>query len=61
MSILIISTYLRLGLPSGVFPSGFHTDILHAFYSFPMHATCLVNLKLFNHVTPILLGEEHKL
>jgi hypothetical protein len=30
-SILILSTHLRLGLPSGLFPSGFPTNILYAF------------------------------
>ena len=29
-SILIISSYLRLGLPSGLFPSGFPTKTLYA-------------------------------
>ena len=28
-SILILSTHLRLGLPSGLFPSGFHTKNLY--------------------------------
>jgi hypothetical protein len=26
-----LSTHLRLGLPSGLFPSGFPTNMLHAF------------------------------
>jgi hypothetical protein len=30
-SILILSTHLHLGLPSGLFPSGFPTNILHVF------------------------------
>jgi hypothetical protein len=30
-SILILSTHLRLGLPSGLFPSGIPTNILYAF------------------------------
>jgi hypothetical protein len=30
-SILILSTHLHLGLPSGLFPSGFPTNILYAF------------------------------
>jgi hypothetical protein len=31
-----LSTHLRLGLPSGLFPSGFPTNILHAFlFSIP--------------------------
>src|SRR5215510_13249971 len=29
-SILILSTHLRLGLPSGLFPSGFPTNTLYA-------------------------------
>ena len=29
-SILILSSHLRLGLPSGLFPSGFPTETLHA-------------------------------
>ena len=34
-SILILSTHLRLGLPSGLFPSGFPTKTLHAPSSHP--------------------------
>jgi hypothetical protein len=39
-SILTLSTYLRLGIPTGLFPSGFPTNILHAFLSsqFVLHA-----------------------
>jgi hypothetical protein len=32
-SILILSTHLRRGLPCGLFPSGFPTNILYAFLS----------------------------
>ena len=32
---LILFPYLRLGLPSGVFPSGFPTKILCNLYSLP--------------------------
>jgi hypothetical protein len=38
-SILILSTHLRLGLPSGFFPSGFPTNILYAFLVSPIRAT----------------------
>jgi hypothetical protein len=41
ISILILSTHLRLGLPSGLFPSGFPTNILHAFLFPPVRATFL--------------------
>jgi hypothetical protein len=33
-SILILSTHLRFGLPSGLVPSGFPTNILYAFLVF---------------------------
>jgi hypothetical protein len=39
-SILILSTHLRLGQPSGLFPSGFPINILYAFLFSPfvLHA-----------------------
>jgi hypothetical protein len=39
-SILIMSTHLRLGIPSGLFPSGFPTNIVYVFLLFPfvLHA-----------------------
>ena len=39
-SILILSTHLSLGLPSGLFPSGFPTKTLYTPLSSPIHATC---------------------
>jgi hypothetical protein len=46
-SILILSTHLGLGLPSGFFPSDFHTNILYAFpfspfvlQALPPHPPC---------------------
>ncbi|PNF23232.1 hypothetical protein B7P43_G01124, partial [Cryptotermes secundus] len=38
-SILILSTCLRIGLPSGLFLSGFLTNILYAFLFSPTRAT----------------------
>jgi hypothetical protein len=39
-SILILSTHLHHGLPSGLFPSDFPTKILYAFFFSPIRATC---------------------
>jgi hypothetical protein len=61
ISILILSTYLRLGLPSGLFPFGFPTNILYTFLFSPIHATCHVHLILIDLIILIILGEEYKL
>jgi hypothetical protein len=45
-SILILSTYLRLGLPSGLFPSGLPINILYAFLFSPIRATFPAHLIL---------------
>jgi hypothetical protein len=60
-SILISTTHLHLGLSSGLFPSGFPTNILYAFLFSPIHATCLPNVVLLELVILIVLGEEYKL
>ena len=43
-SILILSSHLRPGLPSGLFPSGFLTKILYTPLLFPARATCPAHL-----------------
>ena len=47
----------RLGLPSGLFPSGFPTKILYTPLLFPIHATCPTHLILFDLITQV---EEYR-
>ena len=47
-SVLILSTNLRLGLPSGLFPSGFPTKTLYTPLSPPIRATCPARLILIS-------------
>ena len=59
-STLILSTHLSLGLPSGLFPSGFPTKTLYTTISSPIRATCTAHLILLDFITRTILGEEYK-
>jgi hypothetical protein len=55
-----LPTQLRLGLPSGLFRSGFPTNILYTFL-FSISATCPAHLILLHLIILIVLHEECKL
>jgi hypothetical protein len=58
-SILILSSLLRLGYPSGLFPSRFPTKTLYTPLLSPTRATCPDNL-ILGFITRTILHEEYR-
>jgi hypothetical protein len=54
-------SHLYLGLPSGLFLSGFPNKTSYIFLSFPAHATCSAYLILVDLTYLTILGDEWKL
>jgi hypothetical protein len=57
-SILILSSHLHLGLPSGLFPSGFPTKPLYTPLPYPIRATCPAYL-ILDFITHAIVGEGY--
>jgi hypothetical protein len=57
-SILILSSHLRLSLPSRLIPPGFPAKTLYTPLLSPIRATCPVHLMLLHLITRTILSEE---
>ena len=59
-SVLILSSHLRLGLPSGLFPSRFPTKSLYTPPLSPIRATCSAHLILFYFISRTISGQQYR-
>ena len=56
----MLSSHLRLGLPSSLFPSCFHTKTLYTALLSPIRATCPTHLTLLYFITRTTLCEQYR-
>jgi hypothetical protein len=59
-SILKLNSLLRLGLPNGLFPSGFPTRILCITLPYPISATCPAHNIILDFTTRTILGKGYR-
>ena len=59
-SILILSSHISLGLPSGLFPLSFLTKTLYTPLLSPIRATCPAYLIILDFITRTILGEQYR-
>ena len=59
-STFILTSHLCLGLPSGLFPSGFPTKTLYALLLSPIRTICPAYLILLDLITRIIYGEAYR-
>ena len=59
-SVLILSSHLRLGLPNGLFLSGFPTKTVYTTLLSTIRATCPAHLILLDCLTRTVLAEEYR-
>jgi hypothetical protein len=54
----MLTIHLRLGLPSGLFHSGYPTNNLYTFLFSPIRATCPADFILLDFMILIILGKN---